>query len=130
NGEMRQLAREIGHPFSLAYALHHTGWLHQLCRLGSEVQAAGEEEIAIATQQGFALWHATGRFFKGAGMLLQGEPEEALPLLLKGLDAFRAGGAELTLPFQFSILGDAYSQAGRFEDARRALDEGLAIAEK
>ncbi len=25
NREMRQLAREIGHPFSLAYALHHTG---------------------------------------------------------------------------------------------------------
>ena len=63
-------------------------------------------------------------------MLLQGRREEALPLLLKGLDAFRATGAELTLPFQLSILGDAYTQAGRFEDARQALDEGLAIAEK
>ena len=88
------------------------------------------KQIAIATEQGFALWHATGTFFKGAGMLLQGEPEEALPLLLKGIDAFRASGAELTLPFQLSTLGDAYTQAGRFDDARRALDEGLAIAEK
>ena len=72
NREMCQLAREIGHPFSLAYALHHTGWLYQFCRLGAEVQTAAEEEIAIATEQGFALWHATGTFFKGAGMLLQG----------------------------------------------------------
>jgi serine/threonine protein kinase/tetratricopeptide (TPR) repeat protein len=130
NREMRQLAREIKHPFSVAYALHHTAWLYQYCRLGAEVQAAAEEEIAIATEQGFALWHATGTVFKGAGILLQGKPDEALPLLLTGIDAFRASGAELTLPFQLSILGDAYTQAGRFEDARQALDEGLAIAEK
>jgi len=51
-------------------------------------------------------------------------------LLQKGLDAFQASGAELTLSFQFSTLGEAYTQAGRFEDARQALDKGLAIAEK
>jgi class 3 adenylate cyclase/predicted ATPase len=130
NREMRQLAREIGHPFSLAYALHHTAWLCQYCRLGDEVRAAAEEEIKIATEQGFALWHATGTFFKGGGILLQGELDKALPLLLKGLDAFRASGSRLTLPFQLSTLGGAYTQAGRFEDARRALDEGLALVEE
>jgi class 3 adenylate cyclase/predicted ATPase len=130
NREMRQLAREIDHPYSVAYALHHTAWLYQYCRLGIEVQAAAEEEIAIATEQGFALWHATGTFFKGAGMLLQGKREGVIPLLLKGHQALRDSGAELTLPFQLSILGDAYTRAGRFEDARRALDEGLAFAEK
>ena len=26
NGEMVELARGINHPFSLEYALHHTGW--------------------------------------------------------------------------------------------------------
>jgi serine/threonine protein kinase/predicted ATPase len=130
NREMLQLAREIGHPFSLAYALHHTSWLLQLCRLAAEVDAASREEIAIAAKHGFALWHATGTFFRGAGMLLRGAPKEALPLLQKGFDDFRASGAELTLPFQLSTLGDAYTQAGRFEDARQALGEGLAIAEK
>ena len=130
NREMRQLAREIGHPFSLAYALHHTAWLYHYCRIGAEVRAAAEQEIEIATEQGFALWQATGTFFKGAGMLLQGDFEGALPLLLKGHHAFRAGGAELTLPFQLSILVDAYTRSGRFEDAHRALDEGLAITAK
>jgi serine/threonine protein kinase/predicted ATPase len=130
NREMCQLAREIAHPYSLAYALHHTAWLYQYCRLGAEVQEAAEEEIAIATEQGFALWHATGTFFKGAGQLLQGQRVEALPLLQKGHAAFRASGAELTLTFQLSVLGEACTQAGRFEEARQALDEGLAIAEK
>ena len=130
NLEMRRLAREINHPYSLAYALHHTCWLYQYCRFGSEVRAAAEEEIQIATEQGFALWQATGTFFKGAGMLLDGEPAEALPLLRAGHEAFRAGGARLTLPFQFSTLGEALIRAHQFEEARRALDEGLAVGEQ
>ena len=130
NLEMRQLAREIGHPYSLAYALHHTCWLQQYCRFGSEVRAAAEEQIEIASEQAFALWHATGTFFKGAGMLLEGEPEDALPLLWKGHEAFRAGGARLTLPFQLSTLGEALIRARRFEEARRTLDEGLAVGEE
>jgi class 3 adenylate cyclase/predicted ATPase len=130
NLEMRQLAREIGHPFSLAYALHHTAWLYQFCRSGSEVRAAAEEQIGIAAEQGFALWHATGTFFKGVGMHLEGEIDQALPVLREGHDAFRAGGARLTLPFQFCALGSAYMRAGRFEDARRALEEGLAVGEE
>jgi serine/threonine protein kinase/tetratricopeptide (TPR) repeat protein len=130
NREMCQLAREIGHPFSVAYALHHTAWLNCCCRLGREAQAAAEELIALATEQGFALWRATGTYFRGAGVLLQGRREEALPLLLAGIEAFRATGAELTLTFQFATVGDAYTQAGRFDLAHQALAEGLAIAEK
>ena len=56
--------------------------------------------------------------------------EESLPLLRKGHDAFRATGAEILRPFQLSVLGDAYTQAARFEEAHAALDEGLALAEK
>jgi class 3 adenylate cyclase/predicted ATPase len=130
NREMIQVAREIGQPFSLAYALHHTCWLYGYCRLGSEVEAAAGEQIAIATEQGFALWNASGTFFKGAGMLLRGATEEALPLLLKGLALFRASGAELTLPLQLSTVGLAYLQSGRFDDARQAIEQGLAISEK
>ncbi len=130
NREMRQLARTLDHPYSLGYALHHTAWLCQYCRLGAEVQAAAEEELAIATEQGFALWRATGAFFKGAGLLLQGKLAAALPLLRNAISAFRSGGAELTVPFQLSILGQACTEAGRFADARQALDEALAIAEK
>jgi predicted ATPase len=130
NREVVELARQIGHPFSLAYALHYAGWLCQNCRLGVELRAAAEEEVRIATEQGFAIWHATGTFYRGAGLVQQGKPEEGLPLLVKGLDAFRATGAELTLPFQLTTLGEAYMKSGRFEDARRALDEGLALGEK
>ncbi len=83
--ETHELARTIGHAFSLGYAVDYTACLYHFCRLGAEVQAAAEEEIAIATEQGFQFWHALGTIHKGAGMLLQGQSEEALPFLLKGL---------------------------------------------
>ena len=63
-------------------------------------------------------------------MLLQGRRGEALPLLLKGLNAFRATGARVRVPYYLGMLGDAYTQAGRFEDALQAFNEALAIAER
>jgi predicted ATPase len=84
----------------------------------------------VATKQGFALWRATGTFFRGAGKFVQGRRDEALPLLINGIDAFRGTGAELTLTFQLGTLGDAYTQAGQFNEARESLNLALAIAQK
>ena len=124
------LARRIGHLFSLDYSLHHCGWLYLQSRLPARLKAAAEEEITIAAEQGFALWHASGMFFQGAGMLLEGERDRTMPLLVKGLQAWQATGAKLTLTYQFGALGEAYTQQGCFEDALQALEEGLALAEK
>jgi tetratricopeptide (TPR) repeat protein len=130
NQKTRELARSIGHPFSLAYAQHHTSWLYQNLRLAAETKAASEEGIQTAAEQGFALFHATGTLYNAAGLLLDGQPHEALPLIIRGLDAYRATGAGMALPYYLSILGDTYTQIGKFDEASRALDEGLAIAER
>jgi class 3 adenylate cyclase/tetratricopeptide (TPR) repeat protein len=128
--ETLKLARAINHPFSLAYAQHHTSWLYHQLGLPAETQAAGEEGIQTATEHGFAMFHATGTLYKAAGVLLEGRPNEALPLLTRGLEAYRLTGAGLALPYYLSILGNAYIQADRPNDAKEVLDEGLAIAER
>jgi len=128
--ETQELARTIGHAFSLGHAVDFTACLSHFCRLGAQVEAAAEEEMAIGKEQGFQLWHALGTIHKGAGMFLQGRTTEALPILLRGFHSFRATGAEVRVPFYLSMLGDAYTRYARFEDALKALNEGLAIAEK
>jgi len=128
--EVCELARTIGHAFSLEHAVDFAAYLYHYCRLGTDVQAAAEEEMEIATDQGFPFWHALGTLHKGAGMLLQGRREDGLPLLLKGFNAFRATGAAVRVPSYLAMLGDAYTQAARFGDAHEALNEGRAIAEK
>jgi serine/threonine protein kinase/predicted ATPase len=128
--ETRELAQSIGHAFSLGHAVDFTAYLGHHCRLGADVQAAADEELALASDQHFQLWHALGTIHKAAGMLQLGRCEEALPLLLKGYSAFRATGAEVRIPAYLGILGDAYTKCARFDDARKALDEGLKFAEK
>jgi predicted ATPase len=128
--ETQELARTIGHAFNLGHAVDFTAVLYHYCRLGAQVQAAAEEETAIGTEQGFQLWQALGTLHKGAGLLLQGRRHEAMPLLLNGFRAFRATGAEVRAPAYLGLLGDAYTQLARFEDAHKALDEALAVAEK
>jgi predicted ATPase len=107
-----------------------SAFLRHHCRLGAEVQTAAEEELAIGTGQGFQLWQALGMLHKGVGLLLQDRRAEGLPLLIKGFDAFRATGAEVRVPSYLGLLGDAYTKSARFDDAHKALDEGLALAEK
>jgi len=120
----------INQPFSLEYALHHTGWLHQHCRLGVQTHASGEEQMRIATEQGFLFWHASGTLYTAGGLLLQGRLEQGLRLLQNGLDAYRATGAELALPYYLSMLADACTQTTRFAEAHTALDEALSLVEK
>jgi predicted ATPase len=127
--ETRELAKSIGHAFSLGHAVDFTALLYFYCSLGAEVQAAAEEEIAVATDQGFQLWQALGTLHKGAGLLLLGRPDEAIPLLRTGFSALQATGARLRVPVYLGMLGDAYTQCRRFEEAHKAIDEGIVVAE-
>jgi len=128
NDETLALAREIGHPFSLAHALHFSGWLYINCRMPDRLLAAGQEETKIANEQGFALWQSTGTFFTGAGLFLKGDLEEGTRLMEKGVASFRSIGSILTLPGQLGVLAEAYLAVGRLAEARAALDEGLQLA--
>jgi predicted ATPase len=130
DGEARELARTICHAYSLGHAVDFTAFLAHYCRLGPEVQQAADEELTLGAEQSFELWHALATLHKGAGMLLKGRRDEALPLLLEGFRDFRATGAEVRAPAYLALLGDAYTQCARFAEAHKTLDEALAVAEK
>ncbi len=130
NAEAVELARAIGHRFTLAFALEHRAWLHNQSRLATEAKAAAEEEISLATEQGFAYWLASATLYKAAALVQLDEWPEAIPLLVKGIHDLRATGAGLNLTFHLGFLGDAYTRAGRFEEAASTLDEALTVAER
>ena len=97
------LARELEHPFSLAYALHHAGWLQQHRREPDLVIALAEAERAIAEQQGFVFWLAESQLCLACGRFLQGRLDEADLALDQGLEIFHRSGAALSL-CQFHAL--------------------------
>jgi predicted ATPase len=99
-------------------------------RLPAETKASGEEGTRTASEHGFALFRATGLISQGGALLLDGRGQDALPVLASGLDAYRATGAGLSIPYYLSLLGEGLMQTGRLDDARQTFDEGLAVAEQ
>jgi predicted ATPase len=67
--------------------------------------------------------------YKAAGMLLEGRVE-GVPLFLDGLEAYRATGHRLALPYYLSILGYVHTRMGRLEEALDTFDEGLRTVEE
>ena len=123
-----EMARALGHPFSVAFVLYHSALLNKSCRLGNEAQRAGEEQIAVAKEAYFSFWEATGNLYRAGGLVEQGRHQEARDQLLRALPWFEGHGAALGLPFYRSYLAEAYLGLGDLEQARATLDSAMAAA--
>ena len=88
-----------------------------------------EGELAIATEHDFRHWLANARLFRTDSLVQEGRWAEALPVFERQLSDFRALGM-VGLTIHLGFLGTAYTQAGRFDDGARELDEALAHADK
>ncbi len=126
-GEALSQAREVAHPFSLAFALDHTAWLHHYRREPAETQERAEEDIRFSGEQGFPFFLAQGTILRGWALAEQGQNAEGIGQICQGLAVHEATGALLIRPYWFSLLAQAYRRGGRADDALRVLDEALAM---
>ena len=120
----------VSHPFSQAVVLNHAAWLHQLRQEVSETRRCADALIALSEEQGFPFWRATGEILQGWALANQGEGQEGVAQLQHGLAAFQATGANMVLPYFFSLLAEAYYWIGRFEQGLAAVDEALVTSHR
>ena len=120
-----RLAQELAHPYSLTLALASTAVSH--IHLGDfpAAQAQAEAAIALATEQGFALWLAQGTFLRGWALAAQGQVEEGMAQMRQGLDALRATGDRSALGRE-AVLAEVLGHAGQADAGLRLLAEALA----
>jgi predicted ATPase len=126
-GEALSQARQVAHPFSLAFALDHATWLHQYRREPAKTLERAEEDIKFSGEQGFPFFLAQGTIMRGWALAEQGRNAEGIALICQGLAAHEATGALLIRPYWVSLLAQAYRRGGRAEDALRVLNEALAM---
>jgi predicted ATPase len=122
------LARELLHPFSLAYALIRAARLHEFRGEWQAAQGQAEALIALAREQGFAQVLAIGLIQWGSVLAAQGHAQEGITQIRQGLAAHRTTGAELTRPFYLALLAEAYRTRGQPEEGLRVLAEAVAAA--
>jgi TOMM system kinase/cyclase fusion protein len=128
--EALTLARELSHPFSLAFAHVFAAWLHQHRREVQTAQQWAEAAISLATGQGFTLFLAQATILRGWALSAQGQGGEGMVHMRQGLDACRATGAELFRPYYLALLAEAAGQMGQPEEGLHVLGEALAAVDR
>ncbi len=125
--EALTLARELSHPFSLAFAMDFAAWLHQYRREGQAAKEQAEAAMTLSTEHGFPHWVAMGTILRGGALAEQGQGEEGIAQMHQGLAAWRATGAELVRPYFLALLAEASGKVGQIEDGLTVLAEALSV---
>jgi predicted ATPase len=115
------LATEIDHPYSRAYALYHSGFLHHWRREPEVVRDRAARVLDVAEARDLPVWRALGRVLQGWVTSAFGDGERGLAEIDDGLALYQG----LRTPPVFWPLVRFLHASACFEAARPA--DGLAL---
>ena len=124
------LATELTHPFSSAFALTFASQVYQFRREGQEAYNHADAAVTLATEQGFTFLLAMGTIWRGWAVTTQGQGEDGLRQMRRGLTGLRATGAGLFVPYLLSLLAEGYASLGQVEAGLAVLQEGWEVMEQ
>jgi tRNA A-37 threonylcarbamoyl transferase component Bud32/tetratricopeptide (TPR) repeat protein len=121
-----QVARRLAHADTLAYALFYAVVIHQFRGEWNDARPYGEELLAITTEKGLAHYRAAAHAFLALDFAQQGELEEAIDRMRKGIEMYRAAGAQTSRPRFRAQLAELLGRAGRIEEGLAVIDDEIA----
>ena len=123
-------ARRLPHPPTLAMSMGMDALL--LSIIGDDVGLEQRVDglVAIATDQGFPFYRATGAIYRGWVKAKNADVTEGLSLLRAGSSAYCATGATVWMPLYIALLAAACEIAGQIEEAAARLDQALQLVER
>ena len=122
------LARQIGHPFSLAYALIFAAILNCRLRRPEPSLALAQEALNLASRHGFPLWLIGATLARGWADTMQGQ-RQGVDSIQQCVEATREAMGGVTLVV-LEPLVDACAVLGRFENALSVSSEAFALGDE
>jgi predicted ATPase/DNA-binding SARP family transcriptional activator len=122
------LAEELEHPFTTCVATFFTALIRLLRRDHEAMADLAAEALQIAAQRSFPLYEAWGTMLTGWGLSQAGQVEEGIAHLRRGIAAWHAMGAAVTLSNALVVLAGTYVQIGWTTAALTLIEEGLSAA--
>jgi predicted ATPase len=123
-------ARRMRHPFSEAIALDYAAMLHVFRGESRAALERGREAVELCSRYGFAYYLAMANVLTGWAGAAEGDVAAGLAQLREGLDGMRRLGAEIRLPYYFTLLAETFGRAGQVGEALASLSTGFAFASK
>jgi DNA-binding SARP family transcriptional activator/predicted ATPase len=110
-------ARQLSHPFSLAYTLTWTTLLHSHRRDMPMTAQYAAEVIALSEDKQLGIWLAIGHMLQGWTNAYTDDIGAAIQQMEAALEMLQNIGARFVQPYFLSLLADAYGRQGDFDAA-------------
>jgi len=125
------LARELGHPFSLADVLCWAGCLfNEMGRDWHALEDHAAELTRLAEEKGMQAWLLEGTCFRGETVAMLGQVQEGIALIREGIAGLQSMGVRCWLPGYYRFLAEAQAQAEQPGEGLATLVKALALAEE
>jgi class 3 adenylate cyclase/predicted ATPase len=124
------VARELDHPFSLAFGLQFVAQLHHYRREYALARDLATEVIAISSEQGFPLWSGMGTIVRGWALAKEGRGIEGLAQVRQGIVEWQKTGFELEWPHFLAMLAEVHETVDQPREGLKRLAEARAAADK
>jgi predicted ATPase/class 3 adenylate cyclase len=126
-----ELATALNHPFTLAYALFHTGSLHLWRGDIALAQQRAQAMWQVAEEHGFQIWGSLATMLLGATQTTLGQPVEGLAKIEQGFAIYQSfKSPPVFYPHLIGIRAAAFAQTGRPAEGLKLLDEQLKEADQ
>jgi predicted ATPase len=90
---------------------------------------SAEQALAVFSDQGLPMWIGLGSIMRGWCLGAVGQAAEGLPLILRGLTAYRATGGKIQIPFVLTALAEVQGHAMQPEEGLKRLVEAANLVE-
>ena len=127
-GEAVHLARKLGHPLMVQFALFFTAWVRQLRNEPALVLEVLREALPAAEEHGYAMLVGWMTALGGWAEARMGEPASGIAKIRATLGRLREAGAEILRPSFLALLADALARDGQLDEAWSALEEARELA--
>ena len=128
--EALALARELDHPFSIAYALYHNGFLAIQRNRFQDCLEFSQELAQVAEENDYVLWRTLSTVLQGVALTGLGETEEGLEMTETAVDLYKGlTTPPVFWPFILGLRGVVHALAGKPEQALELVEEAIEISE-
>ena len=124
-----QLATELGHPYSLAYATYHVAVLDLWSGRVDVAHERATDVLRIAEGHDYPIWKAIGLLLEGVTAVALGDPEGGLVKTEEGIGQYQnLRTPPVFWPQVLSLKALALAMAGRLVEAREVVDQAAGLA--
>jgi predicted ATPase len=124
--EALDLARELGHPYTIAFAHYMTSVVHLLRGDAEPGLASAQKSLEMSQEQRFSLYEILSRISRGRAFGELGQLEQGRSEMVLGLNDARAKGVGFMRPMMDSWLADVHARSGENQRALSIVDQALA----